>query len=317
MIFNNDQRGAYMQFNLLMKSKPVWITTLVCIGLVAMYFLVWSDHKISRREQEPAQVTSAVKLNAANSATASMRSPIAGVPGGTTYLPGLARSVKASAGNLYSDENIKGKRWWLYATSEDDAKWLDRYGYPTPAEEERLEKASDIELAALVASGDLNAKAIQAVREAKKAFLTGTFEQIRVKAYILQRIVVDGGPYQALATMRGFGEILQLYSDIPEEQQTDAQRKALQELDIPQQIARGFLAAYGDQNSVNVSYNTMRFPAQRVDSRLKAPDLSAMSVMISFAASARRREEQNQPPLTIVPRPEMSIGQSTMIYERY
>lgn len=248
-----------------------------------------------------------------------MRTPSSGNPTNITYLPGVARPTRVTEGNLMAFENLKNKRWWLYARSELEANWLDRYGYPTPTQEEWLEKSSDADLTALVAAGDLNAKVIQAVRETKKLFLAGAYDQMQARASHSQFIMAEGGPYQALATMRGYGDLLQTYSDLPEEQKTEAARKALRDLDVAQQIASGFLLAYGDREAQRVAYHMLGIILQQSDARLKAPDLPATSVMNAFAGTARLREYDGKPPLVVVPRPFPPFGksESKMIYERY
>ena len=235
----------------------------------------------------------------------------------TTYKPGVMRPVKITTGDLYSWDMFKSNtRWWLLAKNSEDAKWMDQYGYPTVAEEEMLVSASDADLAALAANGDLNAKAHQAVRLAKRALMSPASSQDAVLAGSTMEVLLgQGGPYQALTVMRGFGEMLKMYRDLAPEQQTEDMRKALRTYDMARQVAAALGVAYGDRTFTYTS-NTMGFVRSDVEQGLRIPDLKAEGAMAALANNARYRVSAGLPPLTILARPD-DFPASHQIVQRY
>ncbi len=235
----------------------------------------------------------------------------------TTYRPGTTRPVKVTAGDMYSEENLKGKtRWWLLAHNNEEAKWLDYYGYPTVAEEERLDSASDADLDALIANGDRNAKAHQVIRAAKRALVSPqTARDSIVAANTMESLLATDGPYQAYTIARGFGEMLKMYQDLPTEQRTEDIRKTLRTYDLCSQMAFALGKAYGD-STYDFTYKTMRFMSDDVENGIRIREISALQVMPALAAGASYRASAGLPPLTILSRPDgrSSTGQ---IIERY
>lgn len=235
----------------------------------------------------------------------------------TTYKPGVTRPVKTTTGDLYSWDMLKSKtRWWLLAKNNEDAKWMDQYGYPTAAEEEMLVSASDADLAALVANGDLNAKAHQAVRLAKRALMSpGSSQDAVVAGSAMEFLLQQGGPYQALTVMRGFGEMLKIYRDLPPEQQTEDMRKALRTYDVARQVAADLHVVYGERILIR-THEMMGLMNSDVEQGLRIPNLKADGAMSALANNARYRISAGLPPLTILARPD-DFPASNQIVERY
>ncbi len=245
------------------------------------------------------------------------KSGVSDLATGITYKPGVMRPVKITTGDLYSlDMRKSNTRWWLLAKNSEDAKWMDQYGYPTVAEEEMLVSASDADLAALAAKGDLNAKAHQAVRLAKRALMSPASPQDAVIAGATMGILLKvGGPYQALTVMRGFGEMLKTYRDLAPEQQTEEMRKALRTYDEARQIAASLGVVYDDRTFTYMS-NTMGFVSSDVEQGLRIPDIGAEGAMATLATNARDRVSAGLPPLTILARPD-NFPASHQIVQRY
>jgi hypothetical protein len=147
----------------------------------------------------------------------------------TTYRPQHARPVRQYNGPIGSDNLISGRTpgWWLYASSEAEAQWLDYYGYPTPAEEAMLASSSDGELAVLVERGDLNAKAHQTARMVMKAFIDSDVKQMERAVFRADKLLVEGGPYQAFAVHKAYGDILRAYRALPDSERTTERKNAL------------------------------------------------------------------------------------------
>lgn len=269
------------------------------------------NEAVERSKPDWQRAADAARTAAPNAA----KSAPSGIAASTTYKPGVIRPVKVTAGDLYSWENLKSKtRWWLLAKNTDDAKWMDQYGYPTVAEEEMLVSASDADLAALVASGDLNAKAHQAVRLAKRALMSPSSPQdVVVAGSTMEYLLMEGGPYQALTVMRGFGEMLKVYRDLPPEQQTEDMRKALRTYDGSRQIAAALHVAYGER-VLGRTYEMMGLMNNDVENGLRIPDIKADAAMATLASNAKYRA--GLPPLTILARPD-DFPASNQIVERY
>ena len=239
----------------------------------------------------------------------------------TTYRPQSPRAYRQFLGavdrNGDVDRRVPG--WWLYAKSEAEASWLDTYGFPTPAEEGRLSKSTDVELAALVANGDLNAKAHQATRFAKSVFADGNVGQAGIALALLNRTLSEGGsPYQAFTVYGAYADLMQAYHYLPENQRTAEQRTILDKYDATAQLAFAYGTAFGDETLLALFNGSA---SRDIAGLGKTKELSGMQVANALASFARRRSEQGLPPIAIIPRPPapQTMGQNAgaIILERY
>jgi hypothetical protein len=170
----------------------------------------------------------------------------------TTYRPLVVRPLKQYAGarDASGSVEIQTPGWWLYANSQAEAEWLDYFGYPTPAEELSLAKMSDQELAALAASGDLNAGSHQAARAADEVFKQENVEKTRLADGLQNKLLLEGGPYQAFTIYRAYGELLQAFQDLPVSEQTPKRRAILESYGRTAQLAYEIGSAYGDRTII-------------------------------------------------------------------
>jgi hypothetical protein len=238
---------------------------------------------------------------------------------GITYRPGQPRAVGIYAGQL--DANDRKSNWYLYARSEQELKWLDFYGFPTPAEDARLKKSTDDELKALVEAGDLNAKAHQAARMAKAFFEKKDVYNAPTAQGAMGYLLMEGGPYQAITVLNAYGDMLTEFAYLPADQRTEQQRKIL---DIYAMCASHALASgkiYGDY-AISATYNTIPMGIKG-ELGLSTQETSAASFANGVATASGERIAKGLPPITIMPRPEppggniLSFsGNGTVVMER-
>jgi hypothetical protein len=235
-----------------------------------------------------------------------------------TYLPGIQRPTKQRPGDLSASSSMD-TQWWLLAQSQAEANWLDRLGFPTPAEERFLLSASDTELSRLIENGDMNAKAHLATREAKKAFASGKRAEGERAAFAQDAALVHlAGPYQAIVIAKGFAEMVSDYRALPENEQTDERKAILKLYNHREQTASMVASAYGDP-SVRYLRNIMNY--NDIQKELRWEVNSNWSERSSvLAASAGWRAGNGMPPFTITPRPipnPTTPPNERVIFERY
>jgi hypothetical protein len=237
---------------------------------------------------------------------------------GVTYLPGVPRPAKRRAGDLSALSNIDAQ-WWLLAASEEEVRWLDQLGFPTPAEEKFLLAASDAELSRLAEEGDMNARAHLATRTAKKAFTSGNRAEVERAVFAQDTALAYlAGPYQAIVFAKGFGEMLSEYRALPENEQTDERKAMLKMLNYREQVASLVASAYGDP-SVRYFRNIMNYSGLQKEFGWEANSNWSETSNV-LAASARLRAANGLPPLTIIPRPipnQATPPNERVIFERY
>jgi hypothetical protein len=238
---------------------------------------------------------------------------------GITYRPGQPRAVGIYTGQL--DANDRKSNWYLYARSEQEIKWLDFYGFPTPAEDARLKKSTDDELKVLVEAGDLNAKAHQAVRMAKAFFEKNDVSKAPTAQGTMGYLLMEGGPYQAITVLNAYGDMLTEFAYLPADQRTEQQRKILDIYAICADDAFASGKLYGDF-AMRATYNTIPMGI-RGELGLKTDSLSAASFANGVATASGERIAKGLPPITIMPRPEppggniLSFsGNGTVVMER-
>jgi hypothetical protein len=239
---------------------------------------------------------------------------------GVTYLPGVQRPAKQRPGDLSMISDMD-TQWWLLAESEAGVRWLDQLGFPTPAEERFLFSASDAELSRLVENGDLNAKALLATREAKKAFASGKLAEAERAAFAQDTALRHlAGPYQAIVIAKGFAEMIADYRELPESEKTEERKAILKLYNYREQVASLVATAYGD-SSVDYLRNIMNLRGVQQEVGWQISDTGSLERSSSvLAASARWRAANGMPPLIIVPQPipNASIPRNErVIFERY
>jgi len=146
---------------------------------------------------------------------------------------------------LTKSELESNPKFWMLAYSAQDMAWLDRFGYPTLAEEAQLEKASAEDLRAMAEAGDLRARVHLGLRFAESAMKNGdpkTFETARLE---ISQALITGGPYEAAKTATFFVDLAnnrKLLGELGPTQLKGLQNDLLQYYEM----ARGLSAAYGD-----------------------------------------------------------------------
>lgn len=236
----------------------------------------------------------------------------------TTYRPQVARPLKQYAGardvNGLVDAQTPG--WWLYANSQAEAEWLDYFGYPTPAEELSLAKMSDQELAELVADGDSNAASHQAARAVSEFFRRENVEKSRIANSLQNKLLLEGGPYQAFTIYREYGELLQAFQDLPASEQTPKRRAILEAYGRTAQLAFDIGSAYDDRTIL--SLNNGLIYGLKVNTGLVQEDSrSSLSLARTLAGMAARRREMNMPAIVLNPRPLTPRNVAIVPLERY
>jgi hypothetical protein len=309
-------------------SLPVKLL-LVGSALALASYLVYSYLNSGRAEQQntgaevaPPAVRGGSSANGALSPSAS-RPPVSAAQtitppqavNLTTYRPGVSRAQRQVPGTF--NELMQNKSWWLYARSAKEAQWLDQYGFPTPEEHDKLMAASDLELAQLVKDGDVNAKAHLLTRETKKVIANGDPKEMDKLQGKFSVALLEAGPYQAIAMVRGFAEVAQVFKELPPEAQTEERRKIIQGLENNRQRAALLGIAYGDESAMASSRECCAFTWIKRLNLSAGGDVRADSSMMTLAQQARYRERNGLPPLIISARPMQDPDNPTLIVERY
>lgn len=231
-----------------------------------------------------------------------------------TYRPGQARLVKQYTGPI--DKKSTTSYWWLYAQSDEEAKWLDFYGYPTPSEEARLRSSTDAELKSLADAGDLNAKTHQFTRAMATALKTND-ERIITFALGAEvgNILSMGAGYQATTIMQGYAKMLSEYGAIPEAERTKEQHNIILKLAPIYNAAQIQAEMFGDEPAETLS---KRIYAESIGFMNQAMVSSVMGTQVAIAMgnSARDRESAGIPPLVIKARPLAPQGDNPIYLER-
>jgi hypothetical protein len=236
----------------------------------------------------------------------------------TTYRPHVARPLKPYVGprdaSGYIDMRTPG--WWLFANSQAEAEWLDYFGYPTPTEELSLAKMSDQELAVLVASGDSNAASHQAARAASEFFKQENVEKARFADGLQNKLLLEGGPYQAFTIYRVYGELLQAFQDLTTSEQTPKRRAILESYGRTAQLAYEIGSAYDDQ-TIMALHNGSIFGLRDQTGFANSESKSSVQLARTLAGMAARRREMNMPAIVLNPRPLTPRNVAFVPLERY
>jgi hypothetical protein len=231
-----------------------------------------------------------------------------------TYRPGKSQPFRQFTGTI--DRKSISSEWWLYARSEEEAKWLDFYGYPTPAQHAKLKVATDGELRALADAGDANAKAHLSTRAMAAIFEKQDVKKLDRARVDLEILVADGSAYTAMTLMQGYGGLISAYQATPQESRTDAQREILEKLGANYYMAylKGLL--YSDDTIRDMKINIAGLDYGYWSSPSISKDFNAESFLMGLRGTANRRVEEGLPPLVITPRPRGPVGDRPIYLER-
>ncbi len=238
-----------------------------------------------------------------------------------TYRPQQPRAVKRYLGQIGSDNLISGHTpgWWLYASSEAEARWLDYYGYPTPTEEARLNASTDSELASLVERGDLNAKTHQVTRQVMKTFTEGNVQAMGTKVANARQLLIEGGPYQAFAIYKIYGDMLEAYGALPASEQTPERRAAIDRFDTIAQFGNEIGTTYNDVTFLRLSNTAIQGERERLGLQDIKP---ATAGQLASGLGSRTAVRSNLGiPTVLLPRPREpdlpNDSPNAVILERY
>lgn len=237
-----------------------------------------------------------------------------------TYRPGEARAFRQYTGPI--DKKSTTSYWWLYAQTEEEAKWLDYYGYPTPAEEAKLRASTEIELKLLADAGDLNAQAHYLSRLMSRAILSKDFREAMALSGLSNDIYFSdlyalGSSYQATTFMQAYANTLTEFSGIPQLQQTELQRKLIREMAVTFNRSQIQTQLFADDEAKTLGAQIYENLAGWFMQQAMTSSISGMSTASILSNAARHREELGLPPLTIKPRPKAPEGDSPIYLERY
>lgn len=303
-------------------SKPIMLF-LICAACVTVYFIVthfFSTKNLTDSASSGATNSRAIEPRPAQTATASSkgaRQSALSVPIGgfsqLTYQPGKQHAVRQLTGVVVDRQN-KASAWWIHPKTDEEARWMDTYGYPTAAEEVRLRAASLDELKALADAGDMNAQAHWVGRSFVTAFEKGDLKSRNHYQGQVEALLANGGPYQATTFIEFYGRLLSAYSALPEEQRTGKWVQNVQDLAPAFKNAEARLSLFGDDAGLIVRLDVFKQAGGYFQGFM---DYSIDGLVSSLSANARRRAEKGEPPLVIVPRPKQPPGDSAFYLERH
>lgn len=215
-----------------------------------------------------------------------------------TYQPGISRDTRLLSKPIWLGK--KSLNWWLCARSREEAEWLDRYGFPSPSEEQILTSSTVLTLKSLASKGDLNAQAHLATRSAKDTLNSSDWKLAEKVIKALRFQMIEGGPYAALKTMASFGELLDVYSSLPASDQTEYKRKILQEYYVQYEFAYELATAYGDHTAATF-YAHISIPEEL--GTIAKKDVSDNNVARLVTIVSAQKLENGLPSVSLMPRP--------------
>jgi hypothetical protein len=265
---------------------------------------------LSSRVNSPQQESNTLKSTTATTSASEI-----------TYRPQQPRTVKRYLGQVGSDNLISAHTpgWWLYASSEAEARWLDYYGYPTPMEEARLNASTDAELASLVERGDLNAKTHQVTRQIMKTFTEGNVQAMGTKVANARQLLIEGGPYQAFAVYKIYGDMLEAYGAFPASERTPERRAAIDRFDAIAQFGNEIGTTYNDVTFLRLSNSAIQGERERLGLQEIKP---ATAGQLASGLGGRTAVRSNLGiPTVLLPRPREpdfpNDSPNAVILERY
>jgi len=324
-------RLIFTPLQFIMRNKNLILAITACLGIAALVWIVRDGARMleSPTPERTAQIEYNNKLRETiadllpqknNSSSMPPITPSILPTFNSTYRPGAARPTRITTGDLDTIEYRKSNpRWRLYAKSAEEARWLDQYGYPTPAEEAKLEASSTEALKAMAEGGDLNAMAHYGIRWANAATVSKNPRDAIVAGAFLYDLIKDGGPYQATVVRNGINQIAEAYQSLPESEQTPERFKALAPLIYPQQVGWLVGELYDDvqTNNRNVDYTSRLDIAERYPQLESLYKISERTLIGLIQSSIQRRQYRGLPPPVITLRPNDFTVSTNTVYERY
>jgi hypothetical protein len=209
-----------------------------------------------------------------------------------TYRPGVRREV-VSVGT----QSLANAPRWLYATSEQEVAWLDRYGYPTPSEETFLLSADEATLQKLADAGDKNAALNLRLRETTRMVASKDFASASAVSRSMLRAAAEAGPYGHSKVVLQLGETLQAYKRAPSEEKSAEVSRVMNELALVHQSQRAISALYGD---LHLDIGLRPYPSD-----LKVPESVDAQVIINYVTVAAETQRRKGLPFEVsfAPRP--------------
>jgi hypothetical protein len=268
-------------------SRSRMLTAIVVCGflLAVIYWLLRTPvtdilHDASTQTSETLQPVMTQPKSTATVMVNQRTSDVAPVSGATlnTFFPGVRHKVRRYNGSL----NEKGlvpstvPGWWLYAYSEEEAAWLDKHGYPTPAEALRLRNSTKQELKQLYDLGDINALAHLAARSTVDVMNNNPnaprdpYGRFDVDVLTMPRL----SPYQAIVLVEGYMEAKAAFYQLPIADRTEDQRNFLRVRVNNAEFALALAQALGEATLPAISaadgWTGMNPPGDYSDRRLPA-----------------------------------------------
>jgi hypothetical protein len=277
----------------MISARKLLAIFIVSIGIVTVLHLYMADSASLHSQDAKSKATESRSHGSAH--------------GTVQVRPGVRGNDAAVQGKQWrqitmSKEELKAFRnYWMLAYSENDMAWLDRHGYPSLEEEEKLSKASIEQLKALADSGDLNARVHLGLRHSKNAITSGDAAEFRAARRELSRALIEGGSYQSAKTVAFFEELANDRRSFGE--LSPATLKEIETHIIPfHQIARGMVALYGDKVAERVG-NGASYDLSRAFGLPTQPLISFELAMRSFSNINASRMQQGLPQFTLEQRP--------------
>ncbi len=325
-----------MNTTILKHSKPVMTSrkaiAIILVGVIAAivggYALKsTSDDVVQSVADKKLALNNAAKkvamanASGASSANASSQIPVLKPPtrADITYRPGEARAFRQYTGPI--DKKSTTSYWWLYAQTEEEAKWLDYYGYPTPAEEAKLRASTEIELTLLANAGDLNAHAHLLSRLMSQAVFSKDYREAMALGGLSNRLYfgelfASGSSYHATTFMQAYANLLANFNATPQAQQTELQRKLIGEWAVTFNESQIQSQIFADDDAEKLAKEIVENAPRSVQQAMTS-SISSMSTASILSYAARHRQEVGLPPLTIKPRPKAPPGDNPIYLERY
>lgn len=305
-----------MNTNELNISPKKWI--LILVAAVIVVALGWVANRMGSAEDAAVSKTAVAKQGAPNRATSGASkyadyNTSSGV--NVSGAPLQVSRLRPATGKIEKD---RFSYWWLYAQSEEEARWLDFYGYPTPAEEAQLRAMSDADLKAMADIGNLNAKTHVVARKFTKALVEGNIIDADniIRGFDSTAVYAAGGGYQGMTMMQAYAKALDAYYAIPELEKTAAQRKFIEDGLTQFNDARAYAVMFDDYEAEALGQligESSGYLHQRMI------DMDKGRIVISFLRSLPRyrQNELGLPPLVIQPRPRTANANAAVYYDRY
>ncbi len=292
----------------------------VCAAIYLAVLQIFSSNKTTvfnaaRDGQTTPKIVSPVQAGANSPQAAPTPQDLAGQTGSyvrRTYQPGKQHPTRQLSAKV--DPQNKLSAWWIHPKTEDEARWMDIYGYPTAADEGQLRVASLEELKALMDSGDMNAKAHWVGKSLVSDFEKGDFKARNPFTGRLESLLDEAGPYQATTFMQYYSQLLSAYRALPESERNGRNSQYVQDLGPLFKSAEARLRMVGDDIGLTISADVNKQAGMYFQGSM---EYSLDGLAAGLAAGAKRRAERGEPPFAISTRPKQPPGDSSFYLERY